>query len=134
MTLHDELFADGVEVLEDLAAVPRAGNYYPPGFAPPQEPVVFTAIVGAVDAGDELVSGTEFDRRRKVERLTLRPTTPIDWKLNGEVVLAGTGTPDGGAGGRWQVTRITGATSRLPTVHLEQQMVMEQGRAGRKQR
>ena len=127
MSLHDDLFADAVEVLEDVAAVPQAGQYFRPGFAANENPLEFTAIVGAIDAGDEVIVGGDFDRQRKMEKLSLVITSRgIDWKLNGQVLLAGDPV-------KWQIERIESANGRVPKLFLKRQLTMEQGRAGRKQ-
>lgn len=123
MSLHASLMDAALDWHGAVQGIEKSGTRFARGAA---EGTEFTAIVGGVETGDDMLASGEFDRKRKVERRVLRILSPaIAWLLTDEVLLAGDPV-------RWQVDRIQFAGTRAPVIHLKRSWTMEQGRSGRK--
>lgn len=130
MTLHDELIADGNELLSEVHGTPKGITYLP---ASGVEIPLDVISLGEVTVEDELVTVGESEKKKRIEKRSVKVSgfdsegQPRRFDLNGHVLVAGDDT-------KWPIETLGGIGTSIVALRLKRPWQMEVGRSGRKQR
>lgn len=130
MTLHDDLIADGLELLAEVQGTPTGITYHSASGTGIQLDVI---SLGEVTVEEELVVVGESEKKKRVEKRSVKLSgfdaegAARRFDLNGHVLVAGDAT-------KWPIDTLGGVGTSIVVLRLKRPWQMEVGRSGRKTR